>query len=452
MSESKTFDVIIVGAGPAGMFAAYELTEVCRKKKRKLKIAIVEKGKRAEKRKPIETMMGFGGAGTYSDGKLHYTPILSHQKSFHLLSVHRYVELVEYVDKILTKYGVDEPYYPQETKKVNNLVDRAHQHGIKLYVRKIRHVGSDKLERIVTIIQNSFEEAGITIFDRTEVKDLVIKRKKCVGVKLSGNRQLLAGKVLIAPGRVGAKWLQDLCKKYGIDYMYDKVEVGVRVEFPESIMREYSDLMYEAIFEIRTKSFDDVVRTFCPCPNGHVAIEDYKGYVCVNGHTNSGMESPNSNFAFVTEIALTEPVENTTLYAQSIAELVTTLGGGKPIVQRLADLRAGRRSTWNRICKSYVDPTLIDVTPGDIAMGLPYRVTQNILEGLEKLNEIMPGLNSGSTLLYAPEVKYRGSKIKTNTGLQTSIPGLFVAGDGAGVSGNIIGAAVTGVIAARGMI
>lgn len=441
------YDVIVVGAGPAGMFAVYEML----KRDPKLNIAIIERGSKIGKRKSNEVMMGFGGGGTYSDGKLHYTPVLSHKKALNLLSVTDYIKIVNYVDSIFTDFGVNEKYYPKDIKRVQKLVEQAQKNDIKLYVRKSRHVGTDKLAKIVKKIQDYFEDNKVTIFDETEVVDLIVQKGVCKGVLINNGKNIKSRITLVAPGRIGAGWLQDICKKYKIGNIFDKVEVGVRVEFPESVMREYSELMYESIFEMRTRHFDDVVRTFCPCPYGQVSIEDYKGYVCVNGHTNSKHDSVNSNFAFVTEIELDEPIENTTLYARSIAELATTLGGGKPILQRLADLRSGRRSTWKRINKSYVIPTLIDVTPGDISMGLPYRITKNLLEGLEKLDKVMPGINAGSTLLYAPEVKYRGSRIKTNKRLETKVKNLYVAGDGAGVSGNIIGAAATGIIAGRGM-
>ena len=446
--ESKEYDFAIVGAGPAGMFAAFKMLEA----NGSLKICIIDRGARAEKRKRDDVMIGFGGAGTYSDGKLIYTPNLSHKKPSHLITESGYVELIEYVDKLLTDYGVNEPYFPKRSKRVQKLVEEAQRRDIRLYIRKARHVGSDKLEKIVIKIQKHFEGKGIDVIDKTEVVDLIVKNKECKGVLTKEGKKILTKNVLVAPGRIGSLWLQELCKKYKVDYVYDKVEVGVRVEFPEAVMREHSDLMYESVFEMRTRSFDDTIRTFCHCPNGKVAKEDYKGYVCVNGHTTSKQDSENSNLAFVTEIELTEPVENTTLYAQSIAELATTLGGGKPIVQRLADFKKGRRSTTKRIMNNYVVPTLKEATPGDISMALPHRIATNILEGLVKLDAVLPGINNDSTLLYAPEVKYRGSKIKTNENLETSLQGLYVAGDGAGLSGNIIGAAVTGVMAANGLI
>ena len=226
----------------------------------------------------------------------------------------------------------------------------------------------------------------------------------------------------------------------------------MRVEFPAEIMKKQAETLYETVYRIRTKTYHDIVRTFCSCPNGEVATETYDGYVCVNGHSNSNHQSKNSNFAFLNEVHLTEPVENSIAYAKSVAEVSSTIGGGKPLLQSLEDLKCGRRSTWSRLEKTFVEPSLTDVTPGDIAMALPYRVVKNITDGLEALDKVMPGINSGSTLLYAPEVKFRSSKISTDKSLQTPIKGLYVAGDGAGLSGSITGAAVTGIIFARSLI
>ena len=216
-------------------------------------------------------------------------------------------------------------------------------------------------------------------------------------------------------------------------------------------MRRQAEVLYEVVYKIRTKTYQDIVRTFCSCPNGKVSVEDYGSYVCVNGNSNSDNSDKNSNFAFLCEVSLKEPLENSIAYAKSIAELTSLLGGGKPLLQTLYDFRDGRRSTWSRLEKSFVEPSLKDVVPGDIAMGFPHRIVQNIIEGLEILDRVMPGINSGSTLLYAPEVKFRSSSIQTDKILQTAVSGLFVAGDASGASGSITGAAATGIIAARGM-
>jgi uncharacterized FAD-dependent dehydrogenase len=307
------------------------------------------------------------------------------------------------------------------------------------------------LREVIRRFQDYFVEKGVEIFDKTKIVDLMVRNGKGVAVLDDRGQKYYGEKILLAPGRINAKWLQEIAGKRGIKYQYDMVEVGVRVEFPRSVMKRYAEALYEIVLKVRTKTFDDIMRTFCSCPNGYVAVEDYKDYVCVNGHSFSDHQSGNSNFAFVCEVNLTEPVENSIAYAESIARLASTIGGGKPVLQRLKDLQRGRRSTWSRLKKSLVKPSLTDVTPGDIAMAMPHRLVVDIIEGLEKLDRVMPGINSGSTLLYAPEVKFRSSKVVTNSKMETDVKNVFVAGDASGLSGTITGAAATGIMAARGM-
>lgn len=444
------FDVIIVGGGPAGLFAAYELVN----KQPDLKVCLIELGNLIKNRQRSEVMSGIGGAGSFSDGKLHYTPVLSHEKMLHLYDEAEYQKYLDYVDELFTRFGVIAEYYPKDIDEANRLADEAKKKSIKLFVRKARHVGSDKLPKVIENFEDHLLNKGLIIKDKTEVIDVIISEmgETCVtGVK-TDKGDFYADKVILAPGRIKARWLQKLSEKYSLPYTYEKVEVGVRVEFPEAVLKKHAELMYETVFMMRTPTFDDVVRTFCPCPKGYVAAEQYKDFVCVNGHSNSDHNSLNSNFAFVSEVSLTEPVENTIAYAKSIAKLATTIGGGKPILQRMADLYKGRRSTWERISKSFVIPSLKEVTPGDISMALPHRIVKNIKEGLEMLDQVLPGIASPHTLLYAPEIKLRSSKLETEKDLQTKIKGLYVAGDGAGLSGNITGAAATGLIVARGIL
>jgi hypothetical protein len=445
---SKLFDFVIVGAGPSGIFASLEIL----KKNPRTKIALLDMGKRIEKRKKSEVMCGFGGAGTYSDGKLHFTPKLSHERVFHLINEQKYQKILDVIEKTFGEFGVDAPFYPRNGSEVERFISESQRADIELIVRRAQHVGSDNLKEVVVKMQEHLLEGGVEIFDEVEVEDLIVERKACKGVVSKKGKRVLGRRTLFATGRVGAKKLQDLCGKYGISYQYGMVEVGVRVEFPEAIMKRHADALYEIVFKIRTKTFDDIIRTFCSCPNGFVAKETYRGYVCVNGYSNSDHKSKNSNFAFLCEVNMTEPVENSIAYAKSIAELASTIGGGKPILQRVADLRKGRRSTWRRLEKSITKPSLSCVTPGDISMALPHRVVVNILEGLEKLDRVMPGINSGSTLLYAPEVKFRSSQIVTNKKMETNLKNFFVAGDASGMSGSITGAAATGIMAARGMM
>ena len=444
----KKYDYLIVGAGPAGMFACFELL----KKIKGEKIALIDMGPRLENRSVDQVMMGFGGAGTYSDGKLHYTPKLSHERTFHLIDPDDYQKILNQVEKIFADFGVDAEYYPKNMEVVESLVEEAERNDVELVVRKAQHVGTDKLKEVVANFQKYLLDRGVTIYDMTKIDDLVMEKGEVVGVIDSKKQKYLARKILLAPGRVNAAWLQKIGKRHGIKYEYDMVEIGVRVEFPRSIMKRYAEALYEVVLKVRTKTFDDVMRTFCSCPNGLVAVEKYSGYICVNGHSLSDHKSLNSNFAFLCEVHLTEPVENSIAYAESIAKLASTIGGGKPIIQRLKDLKRGRRSTWQRLAKSMVRPTLKDVTPGDISMALPHRIVVNILEGLEKLDSVMPGINSGSTLLYAPEVKLRSSKVAMTSNMETTLKNVYAAGDAAGISGSITGAAATGIMAARGMM
>ncbi|MCX6737937.1 MAG: FAD-dependent oxidoreductase [Candidatus Parcubacteria bacterium] len=442
------YNVIIVGAGPAGLFASYELLQ----QDRNLKVCLIDRGKSIKNRTSKEVMFGVGGSGAFSDGKLHYSLVLSHEKMLDIYPKEEYENILKYVDSIFTNFGVDADYYPKNLERVDELVEENKKSNIQLFVRKIRHVGSDKLPAVIGKFEEFLLGKNIDLKTETNVIDLIIENGQCEGVITEDGQKIFSKNVILAPGRLSASWLQDVARKYGIEFKYEPAVVGVRVEFPSLIMQKYADLMYEAIFSIYTPTFNDVVRTFCPCPQGHVAIETYKDYVCVNGHSNSNHDSANSNFALVSIINLTAPVENTISYAESIAKLANTIGGGKPLIQRLKDLHMGRRSTWERINESSVIPTLTDVTPGDISMALPARVTRNIIEGLEELEKVMPGINSGDTLLYAPEIKLRTSKIVTGRDLETKIKNLYIAGDGPGVSGNITGAAATGTIAARGII
>ena len=444
MSKSK-HNVVIIGAGPAGLFAALELA------KYKIKdILVIDKGPSIEERTQKDTMCGVGGSGTYSDGKLHFSLTLSQEKLLDFLSPVDTQKLLDRVEADFLKFGVTAPATPTNFNDVKALIKDCQRYNIKLYPRRVRHVGSDALPKVIKRIVTKLTQAGVKFKTQTDVKKIVRSGKHFILNTSDGKFD--AKKLIVAPGRVGTKWLQDRAKDLGMTYEYQKVEVGVRFEFPASVIEDQSKIMYECIYSLQTPTFDDTMRTLCPCPNGYVAVENYGDYVCVNGHSNSANESPNSNFALVQEIRLTEPVENTTDYAISIAKLATTIGGGKPIIQRLSDLQRHRRSNSHRITKSALIPSLADCTPGDISMALPYRLVNNILEALNILNNVLPGINAGSNFLYAPEIKLRGSRIRTNKHLETEIPNLFVAGDGAGVSGNIVGAAATGIIAAQGIL
>lgn len=439
--------VIILGAGPAGLFAAHELVKLSPT----THITIIEQGSPIETRSPPEAMTGVGGAGTFSDGKLHFTPVLSHEKLLDLFSLSEYQQELDYVDQLFTDFGVTAPYTPENLAQANALVDHCQSQGIKLYIRRCRHVGSDHLPLVVANIVKYLKDKGVEFVCHTKIDDLLVKNNQVIGLK-SANKIFKADKYIVAPGRIGSKWLQQQAVKLKLDHTPEKIEIGVRVEFPATVMAAHSKILHENIYSIITPTFGDIVRTFCPCPNGSVAMEDYHEYVCVNGYSNSDLSSPNSNFNFTCPVTLTNPTENTTEYATLIAKLSSLLGDGKPQLQRLGDLVSGHRSTWEKLKNNRVTPSLKEVVPGDISLALPHRIITNIIEGLNILNRVLPGINDPSTLLYAPEIKLRGNRLNINKNMQTQIQNLYTAGDGAGVSGNIVGAAISGIFAARGAI
>jgi hypothetical protein len=271
-------------------------------------------------------------------------------------------------------------------------------------------------------------------------------------ILLEGGDRIKCKYIIAAPGRSGADWLSKEARRLGIPTKYEPVDVGVRVEVPSVIMTPVVKVNRDPKFHIRTETYDDFVRTFCVNHEGFVVQEVYDDFIGVNGHSLTSIKSPNTNFALLVRVELTEPLEDTCLYGKTIAVQITTLGGGKPILQRLEDLMRGRRSTWSRIRRGNVQPTLQNVTPGDIAMAMPHRIVTDIVEGLEKLDKVIPGVASTSTLLYAPEIKFPANRIIVNRNLETPIENIFVAGDGAGLSRGIVIAAATGIIAARGIL
>jgi hypothetical protein len=258
--------------------------------------------------------------------------------------------------------------------------------------------------------------------------------------------------VILAPGRVGAEWVAGVAREHGIEVSQRGIEVGVRVEVHNEIMQDLCEIIYDPTFFVRTSKYDDQTRTFCTNFGGYVALENYQNFVCVNGHAFLDKKSDNTNFAFLSKVVLTDPVEDNQAYGESIGKLATLIGGGKPILQRYGDLKRGRRSTWNRVKNSYIEPTLKSVTCGDIAMALPERILTNLMDGLEQLNQVIPGVANDETLLYAPEIKFFATQVATNEYLETTVAGLFVAGDGPGVAGNIVSATATALIPCKKII
>jgi len=456
-------DVVIIGAGPAGLFAASELVDSG------LDVLIIEAGKDVEKRKcplnttattkclkcdPCNVMSGVGGAGGLSDGKLNLRPDIGGNLSEFTKSDDEAWELVDTVDKRLLAHGVPDNGYGTG-REAQELRRTAASVGINFIPIHQRHVGSDKLPKVISSFKGYLISKGIEFLLRTRVKEILVNGGKVRGVVVKtrkGSEEIKCDQVIACPGRSGALWFAKEGERLGVKTRHAPVDIGVQVEVLSMVMDPVTKINWDPKFHIYTPTYDDWVRTFCTCPYGFVAREDYGDFVAVNGHSMIDEKSENTNFAFLVSISLTQPVEDTTAYATSIARLSSTIGGGKPIIQRLGDLWKGRRSTWSRIRKSYVKPTLTDVTPGDISMALPQRVVTDIVEGLTKLNEVIPGVASESTLLYCPEVKMYSMRFLTDGDMMTSLEGLFVAGDGAGLARGIVGSAATGILAARGVL
>ncbi len=447
-------DVVIVGAGPAGMFAAHELAA-----KSNLKITVIDWGPDVPKRKcpvimysycskckPCKIMCGVGGAGTLSSGLLNLRPdIGGNLKEF--ASDNEAWKLVKEVDEVFVKYGAPQEIYRANTDQVESLMRKAAAVGIEFVPIPQRHIGTDNAPKVITKFKKALEQASVKFILETKVTK--INKSE---IELENGQKIQAKYIIVAPGRIGAKWLQEQAKKLGIKTHPQPIDVGVRVEVPAVVMEPIIKIARDPKFRVYTKTFDDLTRVFCVNYQGFVVQEVYGDIVGVNGHTLLKQKSGNANFAFLVRVELTEPLEDTTAYGYSIAKLATTIGGGKPILQRLGDLKKGRRSTWSRIDRSNVKPTLRDVTPGDVAMALPHRIVTDILEGLEKLDHVIPGVASSSTLIYAPEIKFYANRIEVNKNLETSVENIFVAGDGAGLSRGIVVAAATGILAARGVL
>ncbi|MCK4640121.1 MAG: NAD(P)/FAD-dependent oxidoreductase, partial [Candidatus Marinimicrobia bacterium] len=394
------YDVILIGAGTAGLFAANRLAGSG------LKVMVVDRGDEPEKRKDMN--FGVGGAGTFSDGKLNLSHRIGGDPSSFGRSASEVEEYIELVDDIFTEIGVVGGYTGTNDKSFQELMRKAHAVGVDFIYAKQRHIGTDRLHVITNRFYQRLVKKGILFRINTRIRS--IDYRDNIFILSNEKEQFRAESIIAAPGRAGAYWLREQARKLGIKNMYGPIDVGVRVEFPADIYSEIAKVMYDAKFRLYTKSYDDLVRTFCTNPNGYIVKEEFDDFVLVNGHAKWNSKTNNTNFALLSRVTLTDPVEDTTKYGRDIARLATTIGGGKPILQRLLDFVSGRRSTWDRIAKSAVTPTLSDVTPGDIAMAFPHRIVTNLMEGLSVLNHIVSGLQSNSTLLYAPEIKFYDTK------------------------------------------
>ncbi len=458
------YDVVIVGAGPAGLFAAYELIT----RREGLKVLLVDQGRFAETRvcpmnkfgtqckncNPCQILSGYGGAGTFSDGKLNYVPKLGKSDLYKYMSSDAAEKLLDDTEAIFNRFGMDSDVYPTNMEEALRIKKQVAVTGAKLLIIKQKHLGSDNLPGYIEDFTKFLKDSGVTLLDRTEVLDIIESDKGMTVTCKKGRTtdEYKAKYVIIAPGRTGAKWIQKLADEYKIPYLSQSIEIGVRVEVRKELMEDLCSVIYDPSIFIKTKTYGDEIRTFCTNPGGYVTKENYYGYICVNGHALKNVKSNNSNFAFISKVNLTDPVTNTREYGECIAKIANCLGDSKPILQTLGDLKKYRRTRDSRLDKLFITPTLKDVVPGDLSLVMPHRIITNILDGLEALDKIIPGVNNDETLLYGPEIKFFSNEIETDNHFKAKKHNMYFIGDGAGKAGNIVIAAATGLVSARDVL
>jgi uncharacterized FAD-dependent dehydrogenase len=454
---TRKYDVIIVGGGPAAIFAALELSQAS-----DLSILLIEKGRDIDKRQCpardsggsciscslCNLVCGLGGAGAFSDGKLTLTSRVGGRLSEYL-GENQTEALIGYADNIYLGFGAPAKLYGTG-RKVGQLQKKAEVAGLKLVPVPVRHLGTDRC-RLVLKAMWDYLSPRIEYRLETEACNISVSGGKVKGVEVEGGDRFDCDYLILAPGREGADWLTNEAERLKLTMHSNPVDVGVRVEVPAAVMAELTDYLYESKLEFMSKSFDDRVRTFCMCPGGEVIMESTGGsdpVITVNGHSYAKRKTDNTNFALLVSTAFTKPFNQPIAYGKYLARLANILSGGV-LLQRLGDLKKGRRSTPERIKRGLVTPTLKDATPGDLSFALPYRYLTGIVEMLQAMDRLAPGVASPHTLLYGIEVKFYSSRPELSPGLETEVGNMFAVGDGAGVSRGLIQASVSGVVAAR---
>lgn len=460
----EKYDVIIVGAGPSGIFCAYELIN----KRPDLKVLMIEKGRRIEERQcpkrktkvcvgcqPCSITTGFAGAGAFSDGKLSLSPDVGGNLP-EILGYEETVELIHESDEIYLKFGADSKVYGVDKEaEIREIRRKAINANLKLIECPIRHLGTEEGYKIYNRLQDYLLEHGVEMKFRTMVEQLIVENEEVKGVVTDQGETCLANEVICAVGREGADWFSHVCKENEIETQVGTVDIGVRVEVRDEVMDFLNKNLYEAKLVYHTPTFDDKVRTFCTNPSGEVATEYYdNGLAVVNGHAYKSQElkTNNTNFALLVSKNFTKPFKTPIEYGKQIAQLSNMLCDGKILVQTFGDFRRGRRTTEERLCRNNLIPTLKDAVPGDLSLVFPHRIMVDIEEMIMALDKVTPGIASDETLLYGVEVKFYSNKVVVNKDFETNIKGLRAIGDGASVTRGLQQASANGISVARSIL
>jgi uncharacterized FAD-dependent dehydrogenase len=466
----KNYDVIVVGAGPAGIMTCYELYL----KKPELKVLLVDKGHDVMYRRcPIKEKKikscpvikddlpgclpacsitsGFGGAGAYSDGKFNITSEFGGWLTDYMNN-DEVEKIIEYVDSLYLKHGATVQITDPTTDKIKEIERRGYAVGLKLLRAKVRHLGTEENLRIMTEMSNELKENIDTKF-KTAVKEILVDNQKVYGVVLESGEEIYAEKVVLAAGRDGSAWLTKVLKAHKIDLYNNQVDIGVRVETSNIVMEEINKNLYEGKFVYNT-SVGTKVRTFCSNPSGHVVIENHSGTMLANGHAyhDPKLGSNNTNFALLVSHTFSEPFNQPNEFAHEVSSLANKLSNGSVIVQSYGDIKRGRRTTDKRLKEGYTIPTLPEAVAGDLGLVLPYNTMKSIIEMIEALDKVTPGIANEHTLLYGVEAKFYSARPKVREGFECEIDNLYVAGDGAGLTRGLAQAGANGVIVARHII
>ena len=463
--ENRIYDAIIIGAGPAGIFTALELTQL----KPEAQVLIVDTGRAIAHRTcparttgkcvhcdPCGIVHGWAGAGAFSDGKLslsdevggHISEYLGHAKA---------MELIHHADDIYLKFGAPHAVHGLDDKKVEEIAYDASRYNIRLVPCPVRHLGTEYAGSVLAAMHDYLVSQTHTTFaELTTATDILVEKGQVVGVRLAPRKgeswEARSSHVIAAPGRGGAAWLSKVAHEHSIETTNNEVDIGVRVEVPNSVMDHLTEHLYEAKLVYYSDTFENKVRTFCMNPGGLVSEEHYDGGIAVvNGHSynDQKLRTGNTNFAMLVSTRFTQPFNQPIEYGRYIAQLSNMLTGGGIMVQRLGDLLKGRRTDASRLKKSTTIPTLTTATPGDLSFVLPHRHLTSIIEALKAFDNVAPGLYSKNTLLYGVEVKFYSSKVNVDNKFETALKGLYAIGDGAGITRGLMQASVTGVVVAR---